>query len=199
MTPEQRARQQIDKQLTSCGWAVQDFRQMNIFSGLGVAVREFPLTTGDADYMLYVDGRAIGVIEAKPEGHTLTGVETQSAKYTDGLPPALPFFGYLFRFLTKRPARSRSSRTRSKLTLAAQRSSASESLLLALITGDGRSTARRTDTSVATCRRDPAFLTRVDATGRASIVRCTTARLAHYANLVLFGCCSPSPTIYRGC
>lgn len=39
---------------------------------MGVAVREFPLTTGDADYMLYVDGRAIGVVEAKPEGHTLS-------------------------------------------------------------------------------------------------------------------------------
>ena len=55
---------------------------MNISAGLGVAVREFPLTTGFADYMLYADGKAIGVVEAKPEGHTLTGVETQSAKYT---------------------------------------------------------------------------------------------------------------------
>ena len=63
---------------------------MNISAGLGVAVREFPLTTGDADYMLYADGKAIGVVEAKPEGHTLTGVETQSGKYLDGLPPGLP-------------------------------------------------------------------------------------------------------------
>jgi hypothetical protein len=55
-----------------------------------VAVREFPLKTGDADYMLYVDGRAVGVIEAKPEGHTLTGVETQSGKYLDALPDRLP-------------------------------------------------------------------------------------------------------------
>ena len=84
VTPEQKARQKIDQQLDQCGWMVQDYREMNISAGLGVAVREFPLKTGDADYLLYADGKAIGVIEAKPEGHTLTGVETQSAKYTDG-------------------------------------------------------------------------------------------------------------------
>ena len=84
MTPEQKARQKIDQQLDQCGWTVQDYRQMNISAGLGVAVREFPLKTGFADYMLYADAKAIGVIEAKPEGHTLTGVEPQSAKYTAG-------------------------------------------------------------------------------------------------------------------
>ncbi len=88
--PEEKARENIDRQLDQCGWAVQDYRQMNISAGAGVAVREFPLTTGAADYMLYVDGRAIGVVEAKPEGHTLTGVETQSAKYVGGLPDGLP-------------------------------------------------------------------------------------------------------------
>lgn len=90
MTPEQKARQQIDRQLEQAGWLVQDYRQMNITAGLGVAVREFPLTTGDADYMLYADAKAIGVVEAKPKGHTLTGVETQSGKYLDGLPTGLP-------------------------------------------------------------------------------------------------------------
>lgn len=63
---------------------------MNIDAGPGVAVREFPLKTGFADYMLYADGRAVGVVEAKPEHHTLTGVEIQSAKDTTGLPDALP-------------------------------------------------------------------------------------------------------------
>ncbi|MCO6457477.1 MAG: DEAD/DEAH box helicase family protein [Pirellulaceae bacterium] len=90
MTPEQQARQQIDRQLEQAGWIVQDYRQMNITAGLGVAVREFPLTTGDADYMLYANAKAIGVVEAKPKGHTLTGVETQSGKYLDGLPAGLP-------------------------------------------------------------------------------------------------------------
>jgi type I restriction enzyme R subunit len=90
MTPEQKARQQIDRQLERCGWVVQDYADMNISAGPGVAVREFPLKTGTADYMLYADGRAFGVIEAKPEGHTLTGVETQSGKYKDDLPDRLP-------------------------------------------------------------------------------------------------------------
>ncbi len=63
---------------------------MNISAALGVAIREFSLTTGEADYMLYADGRAIGIVEAKPVGHTLTGVELQSGKYAEGLPPGLP-------------------------------------------------------------------------------------------------------------
>jgi type I site-specific restriction endonuclease len=62
-------------------------------SGPGVAVGEFPLKTGFADYLLYVDGKVIGVIEVKPEGHTLTGAETQPAKYTAGLPDVLPNYG----------------------------------------------------------------------------------------------------------
>ncbi len=92
MTPEQKARQLIDHLLIQSGWAVQDYADMNIFAALGLAVREFPLKTGHADYLLYADGRALGVLEAKHEGHTLTGVETQSGKYLDGLPNGLPSF-----------------------------------------------------------------------------------------------------------
>lgn len=91
-TPEQEARCRIDRMLDQAGWAVQHRNEMNISASQGVAVREFPLKTGFADYMLYVDGRVIGVVEAKPEGHTLRGVETQSAKYTAGLPADLPHF-----------------------------------------------------------------------------------------------------------
>ena len=65
---------------------------MNLSAALGVAVREFPLKTGFADYLLYADGRAVGIVEAKPEGHTLTGVEVQSAKYAEGLPAELPHY-----------------------------------------------------------------------------------------------------------
>ncbi|WP_439625025.1 hypothetical protein [Gemmata sp.] len=90
MTPEAKARQLIDRRLTQAGWAVQDFAAMSIGAARGVAVREFPLKTGFADYLLFADARAIGVVEAKPEGHTLTGVETQSEKYTVGLPNGLP-------------------------------------------------------------------------------------------------------------
>lgn len=90
MTPEQKARQEINSQLEQSGWLVQSQSEMNIFAGLGVTVREFKLTSGFADYLLYLDGKAAGVIEAKPEGHTLLGVSEQSAKYTVGLPQSVP-------------------------------------------------------------------------------------------------------------
>jgi type I restriction enzyme R subunit len=80
MTPERKARQKIDQQLDACGWIVQDYRQMNISAGLGVAVREFPLSTGEADYLLYADAKAIGIIEAKPEDHTLSSLPLLSRR-----------------------------------------------------------------------------------------------------------------------
>jgi type I restriction enzyme R subunit len=66
--------------------------QANIHAARGVALREFPLEAGYgfADYLLYVDGKAAGVIEAKKQGATLTGVEAQSARYAQGLPATLP-------------------------------------------------------------------------------------------------------------
>lgn len=90
MTPEQKARVNIDRQLVQTGWLVQDATAANIGAGLGVALREFKLRNGFADYLLYADGKAIGVIEAKPEGFPLKGVETQSLKYVAGLPKGLP-------------------------------------------------------------------------------------------------------------
>ena len=93
-TPEQRARANIDRLLELSGWAVQDLAALNVQAARGVAVREFPLRSGHgtADYLLYVDGRAAGVVEAKPAGHTLTGVEAQSGKYGAGLPDNLPCY-----------------------------------------------------------------------------------------------------------
>ncbi|RGP47956.1 hypothetical protein AWH04_25100 [Rhodococcus erythropolis] len=75
----------IDKQLTEAGWVIQDYTDVNPTAGLGVAVREFRLSTGYADYILYVDGRIVGVIEAKREGTPLVGVEWQTGKYAVGL------------------------------------------------------------------------------------------------------------------
>ena len=91
-TPEQRARANVDRLLEQAGWAVHHLSALNVPAASGVAVREFPLLSGHgtADYMLYVDGRAAGVVEAKPEGHTLTGVESQSGRYGTGLPDNLP-------------------------------------------------------------------------------------------------------------
>ncbi|MHB8766992.1 MAG: type I restriction endonuclease subunit R, partial [Deferrisomatales bacterium] len=92
MTPEQKARERIDALLAAAGWQVFDAPAANLRAGRGVAIREFPLAPGHgtADYLLYVDGRAAGVIEAKKAGSTLSGVEVQSKKYTEGLPAALP-------------------------------------------------------------------------------------------------------------
>jgi type I restriction enzyme R subunit len=93
--PEQEARKAIDDLLEAAGWSVCDASRTNIHGARGVAIREFPLKSGHgfADYLLYVDGKAVGVIEAKKEGATLTGVEIQSAKYTQGLPDGLPRWG----------------------------------------------------------------------------------------------------------
>jgi type I restriction enzyme R subunit len=89
--PEQRARHRIDAALGASGWVVQDRDHMNVGAGLGVAVREFKLAPGHgfADYLLFVDGKAVGVLEAKPEGFTLSGVEPQAKKYAEGLPAKL--------------------------------------------------------------------------------------------------------------
>ena len=89
-TPEELARVNIDKQLTACGWTIQDMSGLNRYASLGVAVREFPLETGEADYLLFVDGKAVGVVEAKPEGTTLSGVAEQAGHYVVGLPANIP-------------------------------------------------------------------------------------------------------------
>ena len=90
--PEAAAREKIDELLAAAGWVVCDAAAANITGHRGVAIREFQLKKGHgfADYMLYVDAKAAGVIEAKKQGATLVGVEMQSAKYTVGLPDALP-------------------------------------------------------------------------------------------------------------
>src|SRR6266576_3794946 len=85
-TPEELARENIDKLLTACGWKVQDRKTINLSAGQGIAIREALLKERDeVDYLLFVDGKAIGTVEAKPEGHTLIGVEEQSGKYGKNL------------------------------------------------------------------------------------------------------------------
>jgi type I restriction enzyme R subunit len=101
MNPEAQARVHIDELLRSAGWHVCDLKSVNLRAAEGVAVREFPLNPGHgvADYLLYVNGKACGVIEAKKEGATLKGVEVQSAKYSQGLPQNLPAWQRLLPFL----------------------------------------------------------------------------------------------------
>lgn len=83
MTPEQKAREAIDQRLTQSGWILQDMRQLNPVAGPGVAVREFPTSTGPVDYALFVDGTPVGVVEAKADekGQDITTVEDQSSRY----------------------------------------------------------------------------------------------------------------------
>lgn len=90
MGAEERAREIIDRQLKLAGWVVQDMDRLNLGASAGVAVREFPLTTGFADYLLFVDRKAVGAVEAKPVGTTLSGVAEQSEKYLSGVPENIP-------------------------------------------------------------------------------------------------------------
>lgn len=85
MTPEAKAREQIDKKLQESGWVIQDIKTLNLTVALGVAVREFLTSTGPVDYALFVDGMPVGVAEAKKDekGEVLTDVEGQSGRYAN--------------------------------------------------------------------------------------------------------------------
>ena len=67
--PEDVARDNIDRQLKQAGWLVQKLKDYNPNAGLGVAVREYPTSTGPADYVLFIDREAVGIIEAKAEDY----------------------------------------------------------------------------------------------------------------------------------
>lgn len=117
--PEQIARDNIDKQLIACGWIVQDKKKFNLAAGLGIAIREYQTDIGPADYVLFVDKRAVGIIEAKreEEGIHLTSVEEQSSKYAnaklrllnnDPLPFVYESTGEITRFTDYRDPKPRS-------------------------------------------------------------------------------------------
>ena len=118
--PEQLARDNIDKQLATCGWAVQSKgRQLNLGAALGVAVREYQTDVGPADYVLFLDKKPVGVIEAKKEdeGFRLTQVEDQSTEYAqaklkylnnDPLPFVYESTGEITRFTDYRDEKPRS-------------------------------------------------------------------------------------------
>ncbi|MXV83529.1 DEAD/DEAH box helicase [Candidatus Poribacteria bacterium] len=98
MIPEQRARRNIDNMLEAAGWHVQNHAEHDTGAAFGVAVREYPLRADQrADYLLFINGVAVGVIEAKPEGTTLSGALQQAERYRASLPdnlrrlPQFPF------------------------------------------------------------------------------------------------------------
>ncbi len=82
---EAETRKAIDAKLEAASWEVQDYKQMNLMAGSygvhGIAIREMPTDTGPADYMLFIAGKACGIIEAKREGTNLGQVAEQSARY----------------------------------------------------------------------------------------------------------------------
>lgn len=120
MTPEAKARQQIDQKLLQAGWLIQDLKQLNLGAAQGIAVREYPTDTGPADYVLFVNRQAVGVIEAKRDeaAENITTVENQTARYAhaklkwrkDNTP--LPFLfestGQIIRFTDERDPAPRS-------------------------------------------------------------------------------------------
>src|SRR5438093_628157 len=87
--PEQQAREKIDAQLQDCGWIVQDSRKADFSAGRGIALREVRLKSGPCDYLLLVDRKPVGVIEAKKEGTTLSTVADQTGNYAENLPEFL--------------------------------------------------------------------------------------------------------------
>jgi type I restriction enzyme, R subunit len=86
--PETAARRVIDAVLSASRWVVQDFKKIALGAAQVVAVREYPMATehGTADFLLFVDGSAVGVVEAQKAGTTLVGVEWQCNKYSTGVP-----------------------------------------------------------------------------------------------------------------
>lgn len=84
--PEQIARDHVDRLLMESGWIVQPKSKLNLTAGLGVAVTEYRTDTGPVDYLLFIDKKPIGIVEAKKaeEGVRLTMVEDQSLRYAEG-------------------------------------------------------------------------------------------------------------------
>lgn len=86
MSPEEKARIEIDKQLNAAGYVVQDMNELNLYAAKGVVVREYPTDTGEVDYLIFVNQQPIGIIEAKAitKGEKLiTEVEDQTRRYVN--------------------------------------------------------------------------------------------------------------------
>lgn len=96
-TPEELAREQIDAVLRQCGWLIQDYKKLDLSAGRGIAIREVRLKEGRCDYLLLIDRKPVGIIEAKKAGVTLSTVAFQSGQYAKNLPDFLrgPLTGYL--------------------------------------------------------------------------------------------------------
>ncbi len=116
--PEQIARDNIDKMLLDAEWVIQSKSKVNLAANKGVAVSEYQTDVGPADYVLFVDRKPVGIIEAKreEEGHRLTVVEEQSSEYAkaklkylnnDPLPFVYESTGVITRFTDYRDPKPR--------------------------------------------------------------------------------------------
>lgn len=85
MTPEQKAREAIDIKLSKSGWIIQDVKKFNPSASIGIAVREFHTSTGPVDYALFIEGKPVGVVEAKKSdsGENITTAEKQTDRYAN--------------------------------------------------------------------------------------------------------------------
>ena len=81
--PEQLVRDQIDKMLQASGGQVQSKKQINLAANIGVAVREYQTNVGPADYILFVNKKPLGVIEAKREEEGIHTILTPFDKTVD--------------------------------------------------------------------------------------------------------------------
>ena len=116
--PEQIARDHIDQMLSDAGWIVQSRENVDLYENKGVAVREYQTDVGPADYVLFVDQKPVGIIEAKreEEGQRLTAAEDQASGYAqaslkylqnDPLPFVYESTGIITRFTDYRDEKAR--------------------------------------------------------------------------------------------
>lgn len=98
MLPEEKARKAIDSKLEEAGFVIQDYNRLNIFAAKGVIVREYPTSTGPCDYLIFINQKPVGVIEAKADEHgfELIGVEAQTSRYANSVFKDLPYANIRF-------------------------------------------------------------------------------------------------------
>lgn len=90
LKPEEQARVLIDEKLADAGWAVVSRSEYSEAINAQAVTEALTKGNNEADYMLFLDGRAIGVLEAKKKATTLGNVVAeQTAKYSAG---ALPWY-----------------------------------------------------------------------------------------------------------
>ena len=89
MTPEQKARKVIDKLFSNAGWQVLD--RDHYAPNISAVALEEGLLNGnlEADYLLFLNGKAVGVLEAKKESVDVYAdwVKAQAENYVKKVPP----------------------------------------------------------------------------------------------------------------